>query len=169
MLILFLVIFLPGRLILNIQGIHCRKTDLTWIMIDRFSFPKGLNWLKKNILAFASSYAHRFSARMSLFGRVSTSDGQCFLHFTHLPTRASWTNSFWMLSHPNMALNVESDITHPHGHHVGLRRPVVIVEHHHRQHHAARHHHHDAVEVGAWEREWQMIKCVRFWSNSVGG
>ena len=50
-----------------------------------------------------------------------------------------------------MVLNVESDITHPHGHHVGLRRPVVIVEHHHRQHHAARHHHHDAVEVGAWE------------------
>ena len=94
---------------------------------------------------------------MSLFGRVSTSDGQYFLHFTHLkagrPTRASWINTFWMISHPNMVLKVESDVTHPHRHHVGLRRPVVIVEHHHRQHHAARHHHHDAVEVGAWESE----------------
>ena len=48
-------------------------------------------------------------------------------------------------------LNVEKDVTHPHGHHVGLGRSVVVVEHHHRQHHAARHHHHDAVEVGAWE------------------
>ena len=45
---------------------------------------------------------------------------------------------------------LEKDTADPHGHHVGLCRPVVVVEHHHRQHHAARHHHHDAVEVGAW-------------------
>ena len=85
--------------------------------------------------------------------------GSIFSPF-HPSTQASCA---YIISLPNMALNVENDVTHPHGHHVGLGRPVVIVEHHHRQHHAARHHHHDAVEVGAWEywdqgQDWILLE-----------
>ena len=55
-------------------------------------------------------------------------------------------------------------MTHPCGHVVGVRVPVVVVEHQHSQQHAARHHAHDEVEVSPWKNIfWGLISNDCFW------
>ena len=158
--IVFLVIFLPGLLILNIQGSHCRNTLFTW---------NKKNLMLLGVKSILRKYWHKVwgEFRMMLFTLSRNRP-----HFVKYKRKQKKENNFrteidnWEFI-PATIHNIKGKngkYPHPHRHDMSLCCSVVIVQNHHREHHTTCYHHHDAVEVGTCKTNYEMSRT--YWELS---